>query len=252
VDTPTGALPESRAKPWLKYATATVNANERLAFYASYTEGLEESPVAPNNAVNRNVAAPALETQQYDAGLRWAAFANMKLIAGIFNVEKPYFDLDAAGFFTELGTVEHRGIEVSLAGDPTEDLTLIVGTRLLDATVSGPTVEAGLIGEKPVGSAREYSLATLDYRLPGIRASIDATVEHISSQVANSANTVEASGRAVLHIGGRYRFEIFGKPATLRLLVQNVTDEYGWTPLSSGAYVYNAPRRFTVYVAADL
>ena len=116
VDTPTAVLPESRSNPWLKYATATVNATERLAFYASYTEGLEESPVAPNNALNRNVAAPALQTEQYDAGLRWAAFANMKLIAGIFNVEKPYFDLDAAGFFTELGTVEHRGVEVSLAG----------------------------------------------------------------------------------------------------------------------------------------
>lgn len=252
VDTPSGALPESRAKPWLKYATATVNANERLAFYASYTEGLEESPVAPSNAVNRNVAAPALETQQYDAGLRWAAFANLKLIAGVFHVEKPYFDLDAAGFFTELGTVDHRGVEVSLAGNPTDALTVIVGTRLLDATVSGPTVAAGLIGEKPVGSAREYSLATVDYRLPGIRASIDATVEHISSQVGNSANTIDVPARAVLALGGRYRFEIFGKPATLRLLVQNVTDKYGWTPLSSGAYVYNSPRRFTVYIAADL
>ena len=251
-DTPGGPLPESRAKPWLKYATGTVNLNERLAFYASYTEGLEESPVAPNNALNRNVAAPALETEQYDAGLRWAAFANMKLIAGVFNVEKPYFDLDAAGFFTELGTVEHRGVEVSFAGEPRDDLTVIVGTRWLDATVSGPTVDAGLIGEKPVGSARQYSLASVDYRLPGIRASIDATIEHITSQVGNSANTIEVPARAVMHIGGRYRFQIFGKPATLRLLVQNVTDKYGWTALSSGAYVYNAPRRFTVYVAADL
>ena len=252
VDTPTGPLPESRAKPWLKYATATVQASESLAFYGSYTEGLEESPVAPNNALNRNVAAPALETEQYDAGVRWAAFANMRLIAGIFNVEKPYFDLDAAGFFTELGTVEHRGVELSLAGDPRDDLTVIVGTRWLDATVSGPTVDAGLVGKKPVGSARQYSLATADYRLPGVRASIDATIEHLTAQVANTANTVESPARAVLHLGGRYRFQMFGKPATLRVLVQNVTGEYGWNPLSSGAYVYNSPRRFTVYVAADL
>ena len=160
VETPSAVLPESRSEPWLKYATATVNATERLAFYASYTQGLEESPVAPNNALNRNVAAPALQTEQYDAGVRWAAFANMKLIAGVFNVEKPYFDVDAAGFFSELGTVEHRGVELSLAGDPLDNLTVILGTRWLDATVSGPTVDAGLIGEKPVGTARQYSLAT--------------------------------------------------------------------------------------------
>jgi iron complex outermembrane recepter protein len=252
VDTPTAVLPESRAEPWLKYATATVNATKSLAFYGSYTEGLEESPVAPNEARNRNVAAPALQTEQYDAGIRWDTFANLKLIAGVFNIEKPYFDLDAAGFFTELGTVEHRGVELSLAGNPRDTLTVIVGTRWLDATVSGPTVDAGLIGEKPVGTARQYSLATADYRFPGTGLSIDATVEHITSQVANSANTIEVPARAVLHIGGRYHFKVFGKPATLRLLVQNVTDKYGWQALSSGVYGYNAPRRFTAYVTADL
>lgn len=251
VETPAAVLPESRSEPWLKYATATLNATERLAFYASYTQGLEESPVAPNNALNRNVAAPALQTEQYDAGVRWAAFANMKLIAGVFNVEKPYFDVDAAGFFSELGTVEHRGVELSLAGDPLDNLTVILGTRWLDATVSGPTVDAGLIGEKPVGTARQYSLATADFRLGSTGISLDATAEHITSQVANSANTIEVPSRAVLHLGGRYRFKLFGRPATLRLQVQNVTDKYGWTALSSGTYVYNAPRRFTAYITAD-
>ena len=38
-------------------------------------------------------------------------------------------------------------------------------------------VEAGLIGEKPVGSARQYSLATAEYRFAGLGASVDATVE---------------------------------------------------------------------------
>ncbi|HKU15244.1 MAG TPA: hypothetical protein VJQ52_12670 [Steroidobacteraceae bacterium] len=251
VDTPAGALPESRAEPWLKYATATLEASERLAFYASYTEGLEESPVAPDNALNRNVAAPALETEQYDAGLRWATPGNLKLIAGVFNIRKPYFDLDSAGFFSELGSVEHRGVEVSLAGDPLDNLTVILGTRWLDATVSGPTVDAGLIGEKPVGSARQYSLATAEYRFAGSGASLDATVEHVTAQVANSANTIDVPARAVIHVGGRYRFKVFGKPATLRLLVQNITDKYGWAALSSGVYVYNAPRRFTAYITAD-
>jgi iron complex outermembrane recepter protein len=110
----------------------------------------------------------------------------------------------------------------------------------------------GLIGEKPVGSARQYSLATAEYRFAGLGASIDATVEHITRQTANSENTIAVPARAVLHIGGRYRFTLFGKPATLRLLLQNITDEYGWTALSSGTYVYNSPRRFMVYVAADL
>ena len=37
-----------------------------------YTRGLEESGVAPANAVNRNSAPPALRTSQRDAGIRYA------------------------------------------------------------------------------------------------------------------------------------------------------------------------------------
>lgn len=252
VETPAVVLPESSDDPWLVNATATVYATDRLAVYGSYTEGLEESPVAPSNAVNRNEAAPALLTEQYDAGVRWSAFANLKVIAGVFNVEKPYFNVDQNGFFSELGTVEHRGVELSIAGNPVPNLTLVAGTRWLDASVSGPLVEAGVIGEKPVGSFREYSIITTDYRFPDSRLSLDATLEAVSRQMGTSDNSVEIPSRAVLHVGGRYRFELFGKPAMVRMLLNNVTDEYGWVAASSGVYVYNQPRRFTVYVTADL
>ncbi len=114
IETPQGMLPESRAEPVLVNATATVYANPRLAIYASYTEGLEESPVAPDNAINRNAAAPALDTEQFDAGVRWTVVGDMKLIAGVFRIEKPYFDLDRNQFFGSLGTVEHKGVEISL------------------------------------------------------------------------------------------------------------------------------------------
>lgn len=251
VETPLDVLPESEAEPTLENATATVYATKRLAVYASYAQGLEESPIAPNNAVNRNVAAPALLTKQYDVGIRWEVLANLKLIAGLFSVEKPHFDVDAAGFFRALGTVEHRGVELSLAGTPLKNLTLVAGTRILDATVAGPVVDAGLIGAKPVGTARSYSVASFDYAFAGTGLSLDTTLENISKQVANTANTFEVPGRTVLHVGGRYRFKLFRKPATLRAQVQNVFDRYGWTAVSGGAYGYNAPRRFTMYVAAD-
>ena len=251
-DTPAGPLPESRAEPVLVNATATVYASDRLAFYGSYTEGLEESPVAPDNAVNRNVAAPALGTKQYDAGVRWALTRDVKLIAGVFNIEKPYFDLDPSGFFRSLGTVKHRGVELSLVGKPMANLTFLAGTRYLDAKVSGPTVDAGLIGEKPVGSAKSLSVASVDYVLGGTGVSVDAILENITAQVANTSNTVEAGGRTVLNLGGRYRFKLSGKPATVRAQVQNVFDKYGWKIVSGGAYVYNPPRRFSVYLAMDL
>jgi iron complex outermembrane receptor protein len=251
-DTPDGPLPESRAEPVLVNVTATVYASDSLAVYGSYTEGLEESPVAPDNAVNRNVAAPALSTEQYDAGIRWALTPDVKLIAGVFHIEKPYFDLDPNGLFRSLGAVTHQGVELSLVGKPIANMTVLVGTRYLDAKVSGPTVDAGLIGEKPVGSTKSLSVASVDYVLGGTGVSLDAVLENSTAQVANTSNTVEAGGRTVLNIGGRYRFKLSGKPATVRAQVQNVFDKYGWKIVSGGAYVYNPPRRFSIYLAMDL
>jgi iron complex outermembrane recepter protein len=251
-DTPAGPLPESRAQPLLVNVTATVYASDSVALYGSYSEGLEEGPVAPDNAVNRNVAPPALDTKQYDAGVRWALTSNVKLIAGVFNIEKPYFDLDSSGLFRSLGTVEHRGVELSLVGKPIENMTVLVGTRYLDAKVSGSTVDAGLVGERPVGSVKSLSVASVDYGFRGTGVSLDAILENSTAQVANTANTVEVGGRTVLNIGGRYRFKLSGKPATVRAQVQNVFDKYGWKIVRGGAYAYNPPRRFSVYLAMDL
>jgi iron complex outermembrane receptor protein len=252
VDTPLGPLPTSRAEPTLKNATATVYATQHLAVYASYTQGLEESPVAPSNAANRNVAAPALETKQYDAGIRWNLSGELKLIVGVFDVQKPYFDVDRDRIFTELGLVKNRGAELSIAGQPLEGLTVVAGTRYLDAEVTGPGVDAGLVGERPIGNARSYSVGSVDYAIPGSRLSFDLTIESISRQVANTDDSVEVPGRTVFHLGGRFRFQLFGKPATLRAQAFNIFDRYGWTVISGGAYVYNAPRRFQMYLAADL
>jgi iron complex outermembrane receptor protein len=252
VETPEGELPETRAQPTLVNATATVYATETLALYGSYTEGLEESPVAPDNAVNRNEAAPALLTEQYDAGIRWTLTRDLRLIAGVFHIEKPYFDLDQNGFFRLLGDVEHRGAELSLAGSPVKNLTVVAGARFLDAEVTGPIVEAGLIGRKPVGSAKTYGIASVDYRFAETGVSMDLVAEAISGRIANTANTLETPGRAVLHLGGRYRFRMFDKPATFRAQVQNIFDKYGWNVIPGGIYVFNAQRRFTATLAVDL
>jgi iron complex outermembrane receptor protein len=252
IDTPEGPLPETRAHPTLKNVTATVYASDSIAIYGSYTQGLEESPVAPSNAVNRNEAAPAIDTKQYDAGIRWQLAKNLKLIAGVFNVEKPYFDLDLNGRFTSLGTVRHRGIEMSLAGNPVESLTVIAGTRFLDATVSGPLVDNGIIGETPVGVYRNYAVISADYAFKGTPFSFDSTVESVSRQMGTTLNTAQSPSRVVAHLGGRYRFKMFGKPAVVRATWNNIFDKYGWSVISGGAYVYNNPRRFSIYVATDL
>src|SRR4030095_15779113 len=108
---------ETRANPWLWNATLAINLAGGLVAYAGYTRGLEDSGVAPEIAVNRSEAPPALETSQRDIGLR-DAFWTLRLLLGGFDVRKPYFNLDPALVYRQLGEVRHRGVEISLSGEP--------------------------------------------------------------------------------------------------------------------------------------
>lgn len=249
--TPNGPLPSSRDRPWLLNAAASVHASKKLSFYAGYSRGLEESPIAPTVARNRDEAPPAILTEQKDAGLRLILPANMRLVAGVFEVSKPYFGLDNSLFFGRLGEVTHRGAEFSLAGSPVKGLTAVVGTILLDAEVSGVAVEQGLVGKRPIGHFVRYTNGALDYRLPFAEGlSVDYSYESTSSRVADRLNTFFIPPRAIHSLGSRYRFKIGKAPATLRAQLSNILNTYGWSNAGEG-FAYNQPRRVSLSFSAD-
>lgn len=251
-DTPTGPRPTSKDSPWLYNATAAGYLSDKFVVYGSYTRGLEESPQAPDIAINRNEAPPAIRTEQYDAGVRWAIKPNLRMVAGVFDVSKPFYDLDPANVFAKLGTVRHRGLELSIAGQILPGLTMVAGNVLVDGEVTGEAVELGLIGRKPVALTERYTIMSLDYRFPNSPFSIDAFAESTGDRIANQENTFVVPPRAVLALGGRYRFKIGDKSATLRAQVGNIFNNYGFGVGGGGLFVYNVPRRFSINLAADL
>ena len=145
VTPPDAVLPASTAGPWLYNVAGAVNVLKSVALYASISHGLEESDVAPSIAVNRNEAPPAIRTSQVDGGMRWSMTSRLSLVAGVFSIRKPYYGLDGSRIFRNLGTVEHRGVEVSLAGSPLDGLSIVAGAIRLDSTVSGEQVDAGIV-----------------------------------------------------------------------------------------------------------
>ena len=251
-EAPDGPMPRSTASPWLFNGTLAVYLGPRVAVYGGYTRGLEESPVAPDIAVNKGEAPPAIRTRQADAGIRWAIQPNLKLVLGVFDVRKPYFNVNADLLFTRLGEVRHRGLEFSLAGQPLPRLTTVLGTVILDAETSGAAVDQGLIGKRPIGSLERMSTAVVEYKLPWIEgASVDAVFEAAGDRPGNARNSVTIPARTALAVGGRYRFRLAGAPATFRAQVGNVQNTFGWAGGGSGFYAFNYPRRVTVSLTAD-
>lgn len=238
--------------PLLWSAAGAIHLSRKLAAYAGMVRGLEESGSAPAEAVNRSEAPPALRTRQWDAGLRYR-FGDLTLIGGVFDVRKPYFNVDSAGLFRRLGEVRHRGVEISVAGQLARGLSLVAGTVVLDARVSGPAVESGIAGKRPVGVAPVRAQANIDYALPSLRGvSVDASITAFGRRIASLDNRLKVPATATVNIGGRYRFQLGRVPATLRIVTYNLFDTFGWVVAGSGSFTTNGPRRVGAYLALDL
>jgi iron complex outermembrane receptor protein len=249
---PPGAEPiETRADPWLWNGTIAVNLLRGLVGYAGYTRGLEDSGVAPEIAVNRSEAPPALETSQRDIGLRYA-FGPMRLVVGGFDVRKPYFNLDPGLVFRQLGEVRHRGVEISLSGEPVKGLNIVAGAVLMKPRVSGTAVDLGLIGDKPVGQSETTVTAYFDYRLPFASPfSVNLGINHLGDRAGSPDNQLEVPGRTLVDLGGRYRFHLSKFPATLRLQLSNLFDAYAWDVTESGGFRRHRPRSLQADLSMD-
>ncbi|MCA0200460.1 MAG: hypothetical protein LCH56_06425 [Proteobacteria bacterium] len=253
VDYPGRASVETRTNPWLYNATLAAYVTPDLTFYAGYTRGLEDSGIAPENAANPGEALDASLTKQIDAGLRYKMGTKATLVLGVFEVKKPYFDRDAINVFTRVGALSHRGVELSLSGEPIEGLKIVAGSMLLKARVSGFTVNQGLIAEVPPGRTPGTVRLNANYGPKAWRGfSISGQVNYEDGQFANRLNTLRVKSLTTVDLGARYNFRLYDTLASVRFDVQNLTDEYVWTVNgASGQFNPSPARRYIMRLAAD-
>lgn len=242
-----------RAAPWLYNIAGAVEIRDTLVVYGGYTTGLEESGVAPENAANRDEALPAIQTSQRDAGLRWSVTPQMRLVAGVFDVRKPYFNLDERNVFRLLGNVKHQGIEASIAGALTPRLNIVAGGVLMRPRVTGDGVRLGRVGRLPIGQPARNLQGNLDWRPPWLDGlSLEANVTHLSRRAARLDNRLFLPPRTLVDVGARYMFKLAGSNATLRLRVTNLFNAYDFDLRGAGAFDLIAGRVGFVSLAADL
>lgn len=242
----------AESHPWIYNATAAAYATGKLALYAGYARGLEESGVAPPNAVNRNQPLPAIITSQRDAGFRWFVSDKIKLIAGVFDLRKPYFGYEAGGRYTRIGTIKSRGIETSLSGSLTPRLYVVAGGVFLDAGVVEDVATVAEIGKRPVGLPSHIVNLNLNWRAPIAKGlSFDLSAVHRGRTPATTDNAVFVPARATVNLGARYQFKLAGNDALLRVQIINLFDERGFYTAGPGIYAPNAGRYLSGYLAVD-
>jgi iron complex outermembrane receptor protein len=252
VDVPDGEDLANEESPLLFNVTANAPLGEGLVVYGGVVRGFEESPVAPSTAINQNEAPPAAQTQQIDAGLRMDV-GELTAVAGVFEIEKPFFGFDRERFFGEQGMQINRGVELSLAGPLTDSLQVVLGTVFYDVALSGEAVDAGVLADSPVGALSRSTTLNLDYRpqwAPGW--SFDLGVTSQGEQNGDAQGLVTIEPRTLLDLGLRRQFSLADSDVVIRGRLTNVTDEFGWNVGSTGEYRYIAPRALTVSLRMDI
>lgn len=247
-------LPEERLTdhPLRAYATAALALTDQLTGYAGYTQGLEDSGVAPSSAENRGTILPDARTWQTDAGLRYSVTPQVKLIMGVFEIEKPYFNFDSRNVDRELGLQRATGLEMSVSGEVLKNFDLAAGVLLGEVRIIGPNLSAEGVGAIAFGQPRVQATINADYKFPRWpTVSADLTIYHFGTAPASVDNATQNPALTALSLGARYRFTMLGAPATLRVQVQNLTNAYYWNMGLNPGFAQFAPRSLFGYLTAD-
>jgi iron complex outermembrane recepter protein len=247
--------PEARLtdKPLRAYGTAAIALTDHATAYAGYNQGLEDSGVAPSSAQNRGAILPAARTWQADSGVRYLLTPDLKVIAGVFEIEKPYFNLGTSDIDQKLGVQRATGLEMSVSGELIQHLHISVGALFGEVRIIGPNLSAEGVGDIAFGQPRIQAVINVDYSLARWPAlSADLAVFHFGTAPASVNDAIQLPAQTSVNIGARYKFSILGHPATLRVQLQNATNYYFWFISNSPGFSQFEPRGVFAYLTADI
>ena len=252
---PGAGATELNAAPWLLTGSATADLTDSVQIFGSYTQGLEENGIAPSNAINSNQALPATTTRQEDGGVRWKLLPRASLVADIFDLKKFYFNLDPAHVYRELGTLENKGVELSLSGRVTDRLDIVAGAVLSEPTVGGEALRLGISGDRPVGVAPRKFIFDVNWRPPGMSGiSFDLGLSHFSSVPATLDDVVVVPAYSTMDWDARYEFLMGDEAASLKFAVMNMLNVRNFQVSNAGTYSFSSDtgRRIDLRLIVDI
>lgn len=221
-----------------------------LSTYLSYTEGLQAGNTAPLGASNANQVMAPLVSKQLEAGVKGTAgLVDWEL--SVFGITKPAQYLNGAKLYVQTGEQLHKGLELSVSGKPTRELTLFGSAMLLDAEMK-ETGDPRTTGKRPTGTPKQSVALTAEYApmaVPGWTFAANWT--RSGDRAVDATNTVFAPGYNLFSLGLRHQRRVAGKNLTLRLHMDNVFDKRYWASAKNRFLEVGAPRTVWAGVSAS-
>src|SRR6185437_13485862 len=161
----------------------------------------------------------------------------LNVIADVYEIRKPYFNVDTNDVDRALGIQQAKGAELSISGHRLAHFDINIGLSYAKVSVVGTGLAAAGVGPVAIGQSRLQYTANLNYTIPcWPLASLDLAANHFGSAPGTVDNRVYVPAVTELNLGGRYRLTAFGKSFTLRAQVQNITNSYWWAAAGTPGY----------------
>jgi iron complex outermembrane receptor protein len=234
---PGAPLSELDKSPTTGDIALAVRLTPAATFYASHVEGFEAATRPPDSALNRATLSADGQARVSDAGLRYVFNEKLKLVAGWFELAKPYDGVDKNRFFHNLGDMTDRGLEASLTYRPARNLKFEASAAVQDLKLAGSTVISGLSGPHPAGTYRGRAEAKLEFaphHLSGWAFSVRGAWK--DRVYASVDDRYRLPARMTVDLGARHAFEIAGRAMEAQLQILNVGDTSSYVVVAPGAY----------------
>lgn len=194
--------------------------------YVSYSLGFEKGDYAPFNANNANQPTDAIQSNQFEIGLKADINQNVNLGVALFSIKRDAAYLNINNDFVSNGRFHHRGVEVNATALLARDLALLGNVAYLDTKLTDVT-DATTLGKRSEGVPRWKAAAGARYAIastPGL--SLDTTLGYVGSRAVDAQNSGFIPGYLLWDAGISYATKFGGTPTTVRLQAKNLTNKY--------------------------
>ncbi len=210
--------------------------------YASYVEGLESAGTAPATAANAYQMLPAAVSRQHEIGVRSRIAGDALASLAFFNLRRASAGTDANNVYAINGSARFRGVEFSLQGDVTKQLSMLASAVWLNARQVDST-DAALVGRVPENTPRVMASLFAEYRIAAVQGlSLNGGIYYTGSRAVNNANQAWIGGYTLFTAGARYATTLLGKRATFQANLENATDKRYWSAAGSNQLGVGLPR----------
>ena len=241
-------------------AAVLFRASPAVTAYASYIEALTPGGTAPSTAVNANELLPPFKSKQYELGIKTEPRNGFALNAALFRIQEQLSFLNDANLFTADGQQRNTGVEVTVAGKITPQLSLFGGASYLDPKVRN---SRSILTGRGIGVAKGRASLFLSWdvvAVPGLALQGGAYYvsrykqqENLPAAVAQGfAQEVYVRSNVTFDAGPRYTTAVGNVPLTFRLYGTNLFNKAYWlNPNNNNGLVPGSPRTVRFNVTAS-